>query len=45
MGKAFLGPTIKDTWTKPRGGGIRGRMWDGWGRGWTAGEKRQTTVL
>ena len=28
----FSGTTIKDTWTKPRGGGIRGGRW-GW-LGW-----------
>ena len=28
-GKVFSGTTIKDTRTKPRGGGIRGGRW-GW---------------
>ena len=27
--EGFLGTTIKDTWTKPRGVGIRGGRWDG----------------
>ena len=40
----FSGTTVKDTWTKPRGGGIRGGRW-GW-LGW-GGQKRerQKTVL
>ena len=29
MGKRLSGTTIKDTWTKPRGGGSRGGRW-GW---------------
>ena len=35
----FSGPTIKDTWTKPKRGGIEGRRWGclGWGR--SGGEK------
>ena len=28
--------TLKDTWTKPRGGGIRGGRW-----GWLVGKCRQ----
>ena len=28
-GEGFTGTTIKDTWTKPRGGEIRGGWW-GW---------------
>ena len=30
----FLGTTIKHTWTKPRGEGLRGERWGcvGWGR-------------
>ena len=32
--EGFSGTTMKDTWTKPRWGGIRGgrRGWLGWGR-------------
>ena len=31
--EGFSGTTVKDTWTKPRGGGIRGGRWGwlGWG--------------
>ena len=31
--EGFSGTTIKDTWTKPREGGIRGGRWGwlGWG--------------
>ena len=32
VGEGFSGTTIKDTWTKPRRGGIRGGRW-GW-LGW-----------
>ena len=27
-GERFSGTTIKDTWTKPRGGGSKGGRWD-----------------
>ena len=42
-GEEFSGTTIKDTWTKPTGGGIRGGRWGwlGWGSG---GGKKQTTL-
>ena len=35
-GGGFSGTTIKDTWTKPRGGGSNGgrRVWLGWGGQW-----------
>ena len=43
-GKGSQRTCIKDTWTKPRAGGIRGRMW-----GWLVGRSRrremETTVL
>ena len=29
----FSGTTLKDTWTKPRGGGIRGGRWGKEGEG------------
>ena len=33
--EGISGTTIKDTWTKPRGRGIRGGGGrDGWGQGW-----------
>ena len=32
-GEGFSGTTIKDTWTKPRGGGSREGNGDGWGEG------------
>ena len=31
--KGFSGSAIKDTWTKPSGGGIRGGRSGGWGGG------------
>ena len=34
MGKRFSGTTIKDTWTKPRGGGIK----EGGGFDWGGGD-------
>ena len=43
-GQGFSGTTIKDTWTKPRRGGIRGGKW-GW-LGWEGiGGGIQTTVV
>ena len=43
-GEGFSGTTIKDTWTKPRRGGIRGGKW-GW-LGWEGiGGGIQTTVV
>ena len=35
-GEGFLGTTIKDTWTKPNGGRIKGGKWGwlGWGGEW-----------
>ena len=38
------GATIKDTWTKPRGGCKQGRKVGLTGVGWRGGEKMQTTV-
>ena len=40
--EGFSGTTIKDTWTKPRVGGIRGGSWGwlGWGREVGGGEGR-----
>ena len=34
----FSGTTVKDTWTKPRGGGSKGGRWGwlGWGDLWGA---------
>ena len=44
-GKGFSGTTVKDTWTKPRGVGIRG-VSRGWlGCGGNGGGEMQTTVL
>ena len=44
-GQGFSGTTIKDTWTKPRRGGIRGGRW-GWLRlVGSDGGKMQTAVL
>ena len=34
-GERFSGRTIKDTWTKTRGGGIRGGRWE-----WLGGGKK-----
>ena len=33
-GEGFSGTSIKDTWTKPKGGRIKGRKrgWLGWGQ-------------
>ena len=33
-GEGFSGTSIKDTWTKPKGGRIKGRKWGwlGWGQ-------------
>ena len=44
--EGLSGTCIKDTWTKPKGGGIGLRMgsWDGWGGGIGGGEM-ETTVL
>ena len=36
---------MKDTWRKPRGGGIRGGRWGWLGLGWSGGGKMQRTVL
>ena len=43
-GEAFSGTTIKDMWTKPSWGGIRGGWWGwlGWG-GVVGGQYRQCT--
>ena len=35
----FSGTTIKDTWTKPKGRGIRGRRWEWLGLGRGMGRK------
>ena len=43
-GKGHLGTCRKDTWTKPKGKGLRVGGGGGWGRG--SGEvKMETTVL
>ena len=39
-GKVFSGTTIKDTWTKPRWGGNRGRRWGWLGQGVVEGKER-----
>ena len=41
-GEGFSGTTIKDTWTKPRGGGMG---WGGAEVGGSGGRKMQTTVI
>ena len=33
-----MGTTIRDSWTKPSGGGIRGGRWGGWTGGKGEGE-------
>ena len=38
------GTCIKDTWTKPKGGRIKGRSGDGWGEG-SGGGEMQTLYL
>ena len=45
-GEGFSGTTIKDTWTKPRGGGSKGGRW-GWlgSGGMVGGRGMETTVL
>ena len=45
MGNRFSGTTIKDTWTKPRGGWKQGREVGLAGIGGSSGEKMQTTVI
>ena len=44
-GEGFSGTTIKDTWAKPRWGGIRGGRWGqlGWSR--VVGVKMERTLL
>ena len=42
--KGCQGTCIKDTWTKPKGDGLRVGGGDGWGRG-SRGGKMETTVL
>ena len=45
-GEGFSGTSIKDTWTKPKGGGIEGRNWGWLGWGWgLVGEKRRKLYL
>ena len=44
-GKGFSGTTVKDTWTKPRQGGIRGGRWRWLGWGESGGAGMHTTVL
>ena len=41
QGGRVSGTTIKDTWTKPKRGGIKGGNW-GWGGMW--GESRDTVL-
>ena len=38
-GKGFSGTSVKDTWTKPKGGRMKGGKWRwlGWGEWWEAG--------
>ena len=48
MGKreeGFSGTTIKDTWTKPRGSGIRGGRWGWLGLGGVVGSKCRQLYL
>ena len=40
----FTGTTIKDTWTKSRGGWSWGKVGGSAGVGWRDGKKRHTTV-
>ena len=42
--EGFSGTCIKDTWTKPKRGRIKGGKWGGWGRGSDGGEM-ETTIL
>ena len=44
-GEGFSGNTIKDTWTKARGGWKQGREVGLAGVGWREGEKMQTIVI
>ena len=37
----FSGTSIKDTWTKPKGGKIKGGEWQCWGGGSDGGKWRQ----
>ena len=37
--EGFSGTTIKDTWTKPRGSGSKGRRWGWMGLGAAVGDK------
>ena len=41
----FSGTSIKDTWTKPKRGRIKGRKWGWLGLGGSGREKMETTVL
>ena len=43
--EGFSGTTIKDTWTKPRGGGIREGGGDAWGEGGVVGGKCRKLYL
>ena len=43
--EGITGTTIKNTWTKPRGGWTWGREVGSAGVGWKDGEKRHTTVI
>ena len=36
---------MKDTWTKPKGVGVRVGDGDGWGKGGHGGVKMETTIL
>ena len=40
MGNGFSGTSIKDTWTKPKWGRIKGGKW-----GWLGWEEMETTVF